>query len=603
MNASRTVSFNAINAMLIAMTLVGGFLGPLISSRAAAQEGLSADEQLRELYETEFAWRQHEMGKIRIEEGDWVDAGRWPDVSAAAQARRLEYWNAALEQLARIPRDQLSARELINAEVFEQIITSRVSNIRFRTYEAPLNSDTFFWTGLHPRMGGFDNAQAYQRYIARLEDLPRYFQQHRANMREGLARGYSVPAVTLEGREQSILPYRAAGKENPFYAPLREMPSRISEAQQAALRKQALEAIHTAVVPAYTALLEFMRDEYLPGAREELDAMSLPDGEAFYLAQIREYTTLDLTPEQIHEQGLAEVERIWAEMQAVRDDVEFDGDMAAFFEFLRTDPQFYAKTPAELLGVSSYVAKRMDGKLAETLGFLPRRRFTLLPVPEAIAPFYTAGRGGLNSCLMNTYDLPSRPLYTIPALTLHECAPGHALQAAISREAPGDIPEFRARNYFSGYGEGWGLYTEWLGSQLGIYQTPYEEFGRLSYEMWRACRLVIDTGVHYYGWSREQAQDYLRRHSALSEHELTTEVDRYISWPGQALAYKLGEMLIRRKRVEAEAALGAAFDQRYFHDVILGLRSVPLSVLESELDRWIADGGRDPYADVEWLQR
>lgn len=595
MNASKTLS--VIASLFFAMPFMIG------SAASLAQGELSADEQLRELYETEWAWRQQQMGKTESASGDWVDAGNWPDVSADAQARRLEYWEAALEQLARIPRDELSHEEQINARVFEQIVTSLASNVRFRTYEAPLNSDTFFWTGLYPRMGGYDDAAAYWRYIGRLEDLPRYFQQHMTNMRAGLSRGYSVPAVTLEGREQSIEPYRAAGRDNPFFAPLSAMPSRIPEAEQVALRKRALEAIRKAVIPAYTTLLDFMRDEYLPGARQELAARSLPDGEAFYRAQIREYTTLELTPEEIHETGLAEVARIWAEMQAVRDEVAFDGDMAAFFEFLRNDPQFYAKTPAELLGVSAYVAKRMDGKLADTLGFLPRRRFTLLPVPDAIAPFYTGGRGGLDSCLMNTYDLPSRPLYTIPALTLHECAPGHALQAAIAREAPGDVPEFRARNYFSGYGEGWGLYTEWLGSEMGIYQTPYEEFGRLSYEMWRACRLVIDTGVHHYGWSREQAQDYLRRHSALSEHELTTEVDRYISWPGQALAYKLGEILIRRKRAEAEEALGRDFDQRYFHDVILGLRSVPLSVLDSELDRWIADGGKDPYADVEWLQR
>lgn len=596
MNAIRTVSLAATRVVLVTC------LGAGFSAGSAAQDRLSADAQLRELYSTEFAWRQQEMGKLRTERGDWVDADRWPDVSAAAQARRLDYWNAALEQLARIPRDQLSREEVINAEVFQQIITSLASNVRYRTYEAPMNSDTFFWTGLHPRMGGFDDALAYRHYIARLEDLPRYFRQHRVNMREGLARGYSVPAVTLEGREQSILPYRVAGEDNPFYAPLAAMPSRIGEAEQLALRQQALAAIESAVVPAYSALLDFMRDEYLPRAREALSARSLPDGEAFYRAQIREYTTLDLTPEQIHEAGLAEVARIWAEMQAVREAVEFDGDMAAFFDFLRNDPQFYAKTPAELLGVSAYVAKRMDGRLADTLGFLPRRRFTLLPVPDAIAPFYTGGRGGLNSCLMNTYDLPSRPLYTIPALTLHECAPGHSLQAAIAMEAPSDIPEFRARNYFSGYGEGWGLYTEWLGSKMGIYQTPYEEFGRLSYEMWRACRLVIDTGVHYYGWSRQQAQDYLRRHSALSEHELTTEVDRYISWPGQALSYKLGEMLIRRKRAEAERVLGDVFDQRYFHDVILSLRSVPLPVLETELDRWVAAGGQNPYADVDWLQ-
>ncbi|MEQ8515844.1 MAG: DUF885 family protein [Chromatocurvus sp.] len=596
---ARRYAFFALPLFASLLLALAGSPAAATGSDGDAPSGtLSADEKLRKLYETEWAWRQREMGKTMVSSGDWVDAKRWPDVSAAAQARRLEYWDAALQQLGRIPRGELSHEELINAEVFEQIVTSLASNVRFRTYEAPLNSDTFFWTGLHPRMGGFDTVQAYQRYIGRLEDLPRYFQQQMANMREGLARGYSVPAVTLEGREQSIVPYRLAGEDNPFFAPLSAMPSRIGEAGQAALREQALEAIRTAVVPAYTMLFEFMRDEYLPGTREDLAARSLPDGEAFYRAQIREYTTLDLTPGEIHQQGREEVARIWAEMQAVRDAVDFDGDMAAFFAFLRTDPQFYADTPAELLGVSAYVAKRMDGKLAETLGFLPRRRFTLLPVPDAIAPFYTGGRGGLDSCLMNTYDLPSRPLYTIPALTLHECAPGHALQAAIAREAPGDVPEFRARNYFSGYGEGWGLYTEWLGSEMGIYQTPYEEFGRLSYEMWRACRLVIDTGVHHFGWSREQAQDYLRRHSALSEHELTTEVDRYISWPGQALAYKLGEMLIRRKRAEAEDALGDAFDQRYFHDVILGLRSVPLPVLESELDRWIAAGGQNPYADV-----
>jgi uncharacterized protein (DUF885 family) len=270
--------------------------------------------------------------------------------------------------------------------------------------------------------------------------------------------------------------------------------------------------------------------------------------------------------------------------------------MAAFFEFLRTDPQFYAKSPDELMGISAYVAKRMDGKLKEVLGFLPRHRFAIRPVPDAIAPVYTGGRGGYDACLMNTYNLPARPLYTLPALTLHECAPGHALQAAIAREAPTDIPEFRAYNYFSGYGEGWGLYTEWLGGEIGIYRTPYERFGQLTYEMWRACRLVIDTGLHEFGWSREQAIAYLRDNAPMSEHEITTEIDRYISWPGQALAYKLGEMLLREKRRAAETALGANFDQRHYHDFVLALRSVPLDVLSAELDRWIAEGGPDPFA-------
>lgn len=575
------------------------FIGILAGCAATGSgNGEPADERLRSLYEREFAWRQGEEGYFRDEDGEWVRGPAWPDVSAEAQARRLAYWEQALDELAAIPRDALSDEGRVNAAVFEEIVSALASNARFRTYEAPLNSDTFFWGGLYPRAGGFDDEAAYRRYLARLKDLPRYFAQQQANMRAGLARGYTPPRVTLEGREQSLLPYLAEGRANPFWTPLESLPRQLDAATRKALQAEALAAIDEAVAPAYRDLLAFMQEEYLPGARRSLAARDLPDGEAFYRAQIRRFTTLDLDPKAIHETGLAEVARIRAEMLEVKDAAGFEGDLAAFITFLRTDPQFVADSPEELLGVSAYVAKRMDGHLDEVLGFLPRRRFTIRPVPDSIAPFYTGGRGGLEACLMNTYDLPSRPLYNIPALTLHECAPGHALQAAIALEAPGDIPEFRARNYFSGYGEGWGLYTEWLGKELGIYRTPYEDFGRLSYEMWRACRLVIDTGVHYFGWSREEALDYLARHTALSTHEVTTEVDRYISWPAQALAYKLGELLIREKRVQAEAALGADFDPRYFHDEILRLRSVPLSVLEEALDAWIAAGGPDPYADA-----
>jgi uncharacterized protein (DUF885 family) len=261
--------------------------------------------------------------------------------------------------------------------------------------------------------------------------------------------------------------------------------------------------------------------------------------------------------------------------------------MAEFFTFLRTDPQFYAKTPRELLAFSSYVSKRADDKLSEFFGFLPRRRHGIRPVPDAIAPIYTGGRGGLEACLMNTYNLPARPLYTIVPLTLHECTPGHSFQAALAQEGP-ERPPFRRGTSFSGYGEGWGLYVEWLGTVMGIYETPYEDMGRLSYEMWRACRLVIDTGIHQFGWTREQAMSYLRERAALSEHEITTEIDRYIAWPGQALAYKLGELQIRRHRREAEEKLGAKFDQRRFHDTILAIGSVPLPVLEEHMARFIA---------------
>jgi uncharacterized protein (DUF885 family) len=280
------------------------------------------------------------------------------------------------------------------------------------------------------------------------------------------------------------------------------------------------------------------------------------------------------------------VARIDAEMHKTMADSGFKGSMAEFLTFLKTDPQFYAKTPDELMGVSAYVAKRVDGVIGEHFGTLPRRRFGIIPVPDALAPFYTSGRGGLENCMMNTYDLAHRPLYNIPALTLHECEPGHSFQAAVSIEQKA-LPAFRRTLYSSGMGEGWGLYSEWLGNELGIYRTPYEHFGQESYEMWRAARLVIDTGIHRYGWSRQQAIDYLASHTALPQHEVETEVDRYISWPGQALAYKLGLMTILRLRHEAETTLGPKFDERRFHDTILALGSVPLGVLEDRIHAFI----------------
>ena len=364
------------------------------------------------------------------------------------------------------------------------------------------------------------------------------------------------------------------------------MPSTIPAAEQEALRAEGRAAISSAVLPAYRKLLTFIRDEYVAKARASISAHDLPDGDAFYRSQVREYTTTDLTPEEIHELGRKEVARIDGEMRKTMAESGFKGDLPAFLHFLKTDPRFYARTPDELMGVSAYVAKRVDGKIGTIIGTLPRRRFGIIPVPDSLAPFYTAGRGGLENCTMNTYDLPTRPLYNIPALTLHECEPGHSTQMAISAEQQG-LPAFRRNLYFSGMGEGWGLYSEWLGNELGIYRTPYEKFGQLSYEMWRAARLVIDTGIHRYSWSRQQAIDYLASHTALSQHEVETEVDRYISWPGQALAYKLGELTIRRLRSEAESTLGPKFDERRFHDAILSLGSVPLTVLEDRMHAFI----------------
>jgi len=405
-------------------------------------------------------------------------------------------------------------------------------------------------------------------------------------MRAGLKRGFTVPKVSVTGRDQTIESYLPADETNPLYVPFVTLPPSIPAGDQEKMRAEARSLIAGSVVPAYSKLLDFIRNEYLVKARTTLAAEKLPDGKAYYQAMIRKFTTLDLTPQQIHEIGLSEVARIKALMQTTMQKTGFKGTLPEFIVFLRTDPQFYAKTPHELLADATYVLKKMDGKLKDTIGFLPRYRHGVIPVPDSLAPIYTGGRGGLENCMFNTYNLPARPLYTLPALALHECTPGHSFQAALALEQP-EQPGFRKELYFSGYGEGWGLYTEWLGGHIGIYETPYEEFGQLTYEIWRAARLVVDTGIHHYGWSREQALAYMKDNVPLSEHEITTEVDRYIAWPGQALAYKLGQLEILRLRAKASKELGDQFDLRAFHDQILGNGPLPLDVLAQSVEGWI----------------
>ena len=553
----------------------------------------AADRQLQALY-TDFArWSDREGAQVESADGESQPSEHLPRADAASELRRAADMQAMLKRLDAIPVAQLSADEKVNAAVLRTILENAVADARFRTWEMPFNSDSNFWTYLDSGRP-FANATEYRRYIGRMREIPRYFDEHIANMRAGVARGFSVPRATLEGRDASIATFvERAGDKSPFYKAFDRMPSTITAAEQQQLRSEAQAAIRDAVIPAYRKLLDFYRTEYLAKARTSIAARDLPDGDAYYRAQVREYTTLDMSPEEIHALGLKEVARIDGEMRKTMADSGFKGSLADFLKLLKTNPQFYAKTPDELMGVSSYVAKRVDGVIGDYFGTLPRRRFGIIPVPDALAPFYTAGRGGLENCQMNTYNLPTRPLYNIPALTLHECIPGHSFQAALSEEQK-VLPPFRRNIYFSGYGEGWGLYSEWLGNEMGIYRTPYERFGQLSYEMWRAARLVIDTGIHRYGWSRQQAIDYLASHTALSQHEVETEVDRYISWPGQALSYKLGELTIRRLRSEAEAALGPKFDRRRFHDAVLALGSVPLGVLDERMHAWMRDEAARP---------
>ena len=559
---------------------------------AAPAHAGPADERFEALYAKEWAWRQEQFAGYDNEDAAAsAKDDHLPAVDAASQRKRLAYWTDVLGQLDAIAADELSADNRINLAVYRPQVENLAAEVRFRSYEMPFNSDSQFWSDL-----GFmarrplKDAQAARNYIAKLDDVPRYFDEHTTNMRAGLARGFSVPRAVLDGREVSIATVANVknAEDSEFYSPLKNLPSTIPPAIQDKLRAEAKRAISRNVMPAYAKLLKFFEGEYVPRARTTLAAEAMPDGKAWYRQQIREYTTLDLEPQAIHEIGLAEVARIDAEMQATMRETGFKGDFPAFLAFLRSDPQFYAKTPEELLMRAAWIAKQVDAKLDRYFGLLPRGRFGIEPVPAAIAPFWTAGRGSAETYWVNTYDLPSRPLYNLPALTLHESAPGHSLQGALAKEQK-QQPDFRSHNYISAYGEGWALYCEKLGKEMGIYATPYEEFGRETYEMWRAARLVIDTGVHHKGWTRQQAIDYLASHTALSQHEVETEVDRYISWPGQALSYKLGEIRIVQLRARAEKALGAKFDLRAFHDTVLALGSVPLPVLEQQIDAWIAE--------------
>ncbi|HEX3944779.1 MAG TPA: DUF885 family protein [Rhizomicrobium sp.] len=570
----------------------------VMSSNPSIAAGQSADAQLRAIYTSEWKWREQQFP----DQGDDKKpvADHLPKVDASTQTMRQHYYEDVLKRLSAVPRAQLSRDEQINYDVYRPEIENSIADLKFRDYEMPANSDSAFWTDLgYTARRPFRTVKDYQNWIAQMRDIPRYFREQIANMRAGLNRGFTPPRVTLQGRDKSIAQV-AEGKpeDNLLYTPFKQPMVGVPAAEQAKLKTEAAQVIRESVQPAYADLLKFVRDEYIPHARTTLAAYDLPDGKAFYQQTIREYTTLNLSPEEIHKIGLAEVAKLHAQMVEVMKQTGFKGDFPAFLHYLRTDPKFYAKTPQELLNRAAWIAKVFDGKASQYFGYLPRARFTIKPVPPDLAPFYTSGRGGLGVYLVNTYDLPHRPLYNLTALTLHESAPGHAFQIPIALEHKNQ-PEFRQHDYISAYGEGWAVYCERLGQEMGMYDTPYDRFGMLGWQIWRAVRLVVDTGIHSQGWTREQALKYMHDYTALPDHEIETEVDRYIAWPGQALSYYLGELAIVRGREKAEKALGPKFNIRAFHDAVLELGSVPLPVLTARIDRFIAEGGKGPYPDME----
>jgi uncharacterized protein (DUF885 family) len=580
-----------LKTLTAALFLASAIALPLSAHAAPA----TADTRFQSIYKTEWQWRIAQ----RLADDDTLPKGvrpELPHVDAATQEARRRYWEGVLKQLDAIDPAALSKAERINFAVYRAQIKALYEAQRFHEYEQPVNADSSFWTDMtYAARRTFKTREDYVAYIAQLQDMPRYFRQQLVNMRAGLARGFTPPRVTLAGRDAPLASVAEAKspQDTIYYAPFRSMPANIPADEQARLRAAGAAAIANAVQPAHAEVLAYVRSEYFPKARVPLAAESLPDGKAYYQSKIVEYTTTSMSADEIHRIGLAEMAKIRAEMQQAMNQAGFKGDLPAFLAFLRSDPQFYAKTPDELLMRAAWVAKKFDGKAEQYFGYLPRRRFAIVPVPPDQAPYYTSARGGPGVYLVNTYNLPARALYSLPALTLHESAPGHAFQMPVALEQKG-VPPFR-RAYISAYGEGWALYSERLGTEMGIYETPYELFGMLSYQAWRASRLVVDTGIHAKGWTREQAQAYMHDNTALSDHEIETEVDRYISWPGQALSYYLGEMAIMNARKKAEAALGAKFDIRAFHDTVLQLGSVPLPVLEARIDSFIAEGGKSPY--------
>jgi len=577
---------------------VGVFTALLLAISVCA-DAAPADAQLKALYDSEWAWR---MAQFADDENNTRPVpDHLPSVTPAAQIERLRTWRSVMTKLNGIPGGLLSLKEQVNAQVFRFQIANLIADQEFRLYEMPANSDSSFWTDFDDRARRpFRTLADYRNWIAQMRDIPRYFREQMDEMRAGEARGFTPPRVTLQGRDGAIAAVANGRPEDtPFYAPFKDMPSAVvPSVDQGKLRAEALKTIREAVQPSYRSLLKYWRDDYVPHARTTLAAEALPNGKAYYRQQIIEYATVDRSPEAIHKLGLAEVASLRAQMIAVMRQTGFAGDLPAFLKYLRSDPKFTAKSPQDLLNRAAWIAKEFDGKAALYFGLLPRARFAIRPVPADQAPFYTSGRGGPGVFLLNTYDLPHRPLYNLTALTLHESAPGHAFQMPLALEDK-SLPAFRRNSYISAYGEGWALYCEWLGQEMGMYHTAYDRFGMLGYQIWRAARLVVDTGIHSQGWSRAQAIQFLHDNTALPDHEIETEVDRYITWPGQAVSYYMGELAIRAARTKAQKTLGAKFNIRAFHDAVLSLGSVPLPVLTQHIDRFIADEGRGPYPDLE----
>lgn len=532
----------------------------------------------------------------------YVGDQRYNDRLPTATDEAYQNWREQLinfrSRLEGISHNQLSADDQLNYDLFYHLVVNEIAETGFNANRLPISRTGGFHI-MFPdvfQVMPFDNPQDYANYISRLAAFKQYAHENIELMRLGLRTGFIPPRCTLTDLDGQLKAHIVNNPdESVLFHPFMHFPLQIGETDRRKLSEAAQRAILDSVVPGYQALLQFVEREYLPASRESIATSELPDGEAFYTHRIYYYTSLHQTAQKVHQTGLDEVKRIRGEMDVVIKRTGWNGTMAGFLEFLRTDPRFYVTTPEALLEKTALVLKRMDGELPRLFKTLPRMPYGIRAVPDyaaqgETAAYYSPGLGDGTRAGMyyvNTYDLPSRPLYEIEALSLHEAVPGHHLQLALQAELA-DVPMFRRYSGYQSFDEGWALYSERLGLEAGFYTDPYSDFGRLSYEMWRACRLVVDTGIHALGWTRQQAIDHLAENTSSTMLNIINEVDRYIAWPGQALAYKIGELKIRQLRQQAEDRLGTKFNLREFHDVLLLSGAVPLEILERMVDEWIA---------------
>ncbi|MEH6407273.1 MAG: DUF885 domain-containing protein [Leeuwenhoekiella sp.] len=526
---------------------------------------------------------------------NWEDypLGRYDE---AVFKEESDFSKKLIGQLDKIPSEDLNKTEKISLALLKYKLQENVDFYTYKMYLNPIQADQGFHLNLNYRIHPLTSYSSAVDYLKMLKAIPYFTNSQITLIEQGLQEGISQPKIIFEGYESTYDTHIVADAESsPFYVPFKNLPGSISQERKDSLLTAAREVITDSVVPSFKKIKAFFETEYIPNTRDAIGVSAQPGGAAFYQNRIDYYTTSkEYTAQKIHNIGLSEVARIHKEMEKIIAEVGFSGSFADFFQFLRTDPQFYETSGRDLLKDARDIAKRIDAELPHFFSTLPRKTYGVKKVPDAIAPKYTGGRySGSGSSsepgwyLVNTYKLDSRTLYTLPALTAHEAVPGHHLQISLNQELGDSLPDFRKNFYLSAYGEGWGLYSEYLADEMGIYTTPYEKFGQLTYEMWRACRLVVDTGIHAFGWTRDQVINYMSKNTALSIHEINTETDRYIGWPGQAISYKIGELKIRELRKLAEEKLGEKFDIREFHEVVLGQGTVTLPILEELVKEYI----------------